>query len=402
MRAAGTSQEELQLLLLDSDEINTNLRSLLDEFKETGSINNEKGAFLNLAASCEKLGLKAEFIGGGNNKNIIIKSEHDEASVFVQFSKKDRRAATTIKLLYAGDQPARWLPRIVKESSKQEVDTNTKEVTGSIISCTIMETCPQNITRLAKENKAVPQEGSVEIFRQLSAFASQVDAMISMMRKKNIIWKDMKRENFLLRENGDIVVSDTKGFINVNDLSIHRTTGCIQFTDVSKEYLSPYASDHMFEMKKEDIGKVSKAWEREYSYQLAVILYEMATGDIETPTRNNDGKFIKNFNFNHSIFQSDDGQKFKKMLEEMSRPDAPEKRMKCSNCVRALKRMDANQAVSSPRYFGGVRTALDAVKSVLTSRGVTEARRRQSLSESELPEVQNPLPRMDGHRGGKK
>ena len=99
----------------------------------------------------------------------------------------------------------------------------------------------------------------------------------------------------------------------------------------------------MFELPESELKNVIKIWEKEYSYQLAIILYRVATGDTSDPQKV-DGINKMPFNFDAEIFKSEEGGKFKNIIQKLSAED-PQKRMSFQDAARQMGKIVENADV---------------------------------------------------------
>src|SRR3990167_835242 len=315
MQSAMTHQESLVELVKNDIKINEALQQITVEYRGTEAL--DAAAMQQLVAACGDHGLKVEVLRDGNNKVISISNTEHAVGVIVQLGMKDIEALVVTKQLY----PAKWLPVIYKDSSEivmDRMDRKNEAKTKMARHRTLMEFCPGDIKKLAIANSQLPVEERDQIYASVANVARQMADILTEINDKEIMWPDMKPDNILFRLNGEVVICDTKPFRRIENLDrVTKTNAAgeeykiFKFHDMTTHFISPDGQSRLFTIPERDRKKLLEIWKREYSYQLAIVLYRVATGDLTDPERNinNDDKYEMTFDFNHPIFQAGAGRK---------------------------------------------------------------------------------------------
>jgi len=286
-------------------------------------------------------------LSGNNNLNLIMKM--DDNAVVITLGVKRPSADNAIDQLRKSNPS--WLARNygqVKYDGKTErVLDETGQInpefnpfpTGQFGYVSYVEKCHTSLEARVKEihrntDNNDPKATSPLHMTQLVGL--QVSKMLSDISKNDVIWMDFKPENLLLRAKDEIVVADTKAFRPVNELLVTHGGKRVYDDDI---YTQAYVSDDYLINKKgmpctrEEFKKI---WEKEYSHQLAMTLYHIATGhSLNTPMINPQPDGAK-FDFSKPIFEGEQGQRLKTVIERLSE-DKPENRIRHEDAAALLK-----------------------------------------------------------------
>lgn len=324
------------------------------------------------AASLIPPGLEVSAVGN-NNLNFIVRDPGSDTKIVIQLSKKqsmkskgkqvDEMLSKNFSAMAVDYGKPIFTPTIERDlPPKKHYNSYSQE---SMMSIRCMEYCPKSISQAVKESKSEAEKLILAL-----QIATQTSELLTQLSKKNIIWTDLKNGNILLRSNNkdsnkvEIVITDTKGFLFKDEAFVFYNDKTNKFTvpapaitkalcskaeagigEVNgsasialpkgltpaekKEKLKANAPAIEAEAKNARTTMMAQ-WEKEYSYQMAVLIYFTLTGqnkyreepfDFKTPA----------FNFN-----TPEGAQMKKLIEQLSH-DNPDDRMTHQAAIKVIK-----------------------------------------------------------------
>lgn len=173
---------------------------------------------------------------------------------------------------------------------------------------TIVENVPHSLISKANNSKNDEEKikNAINIGKQISEF-------LGFLTTNNLVWKDLKPQNVLVREDNSIAISDMKAFRQNNNHD--------SLCDVTKQYL-PIGMNKLINSSK---PPDQSTWESIYSYQLAVILYHQATNVLVENIYHFDEVEKDNTHLLHNcddeVFSSEEGQRLKFIIQSLANPD---------------------------------------------------------------------------------
>lgn len=343
--------------IIDSTE-SVSIGDLINGYKKIA--NNDQGSGqtteeLNLImASMEEIPhdlLKSSKQFGNNNFNIQVQ-KNNTALVF-QVGDQDIMVNEAIHLLQNDERMPTYfaktydIPILSKVYFPEKENAHNNFPRGKVVIGSFVERLPNSLVSKLNDlanykNKTMLLEFTVKAGMQLCDILNDLNA-------HNVIWVDLKPGNLLLRSDNTIVIADKKAFYPKSKISLVKTTNKINATESflpnlpkSPPYLSKQGEVILDSYPANNIQAdeareaVFLQWQKEYSYQLALVLYMLAANISEK-----DPAFEKikenGFDFNYPIFKSTpEGQRFKKLLIALSDPD-PDKRMTIDIASKELK-----------------------------------------------------------------
>lgn len=285
--------------------------------------------------------IKLTSVIGNNNVNFI-------------FSKKD----TTV-VLQCGDQPVGY------EKFKNSSEYFVKSFGDPKIGDGALGVFVEKLTSLDHAYMKLDDNARLKFAAQVG---KDLSIMLNELQTKNILWTDLKPGNILIREGKipEMVIVDLKGFTHLQDITIKEDTiyTRLKKNEASEGYRKlnatlstspPYLSqdnetmisyitkisegtkplDHANEAR----NAIFEKWEKEYSYQLATVLYVIAANVNEkSEDFLKDGKI--NFDFNKDVFKTIEGRKLRDLIRWLADPD-PNKRLSILIAAGYLKNLSA-------------------------------------------------------------
>ncbi|WP_454785526.1 hypothetical protein [Legionella sp. WA2024007413] len=170
-----------------------------------------------------------------------------------------------------------------------------------------------------EKQKILAQLKEIQILNAVNIYGQMADTFLNF-QANNAFFPDAKPTNFLVTEFDQVLIADTKSFINtenglVDPVKIQRE-GYLQYT-LGFRSLQFEQADHA--------GALSFSAEKEHSYLMGLSLYCYLTGrEINhVPKEAKDHPdFLK---CDEDVFQSPKGQKFKALVLGLTHPDADQR-----------------------------------------------------------------------------
>lgn len=313
-------------------------------------------------------------LGGNNNLNLVMRT--DEGEIVITMGVKRPSADAAVEQLRNYSNPP-WLvkhygqviyegktERILDEEGKFNADFNpfpTQQFgfVSFVEKChTSLEARVNEVHRTESDNDPKAQN-PIKLARFMGLQISNILSTISM---NELIWMDFKPENLLLRANDQIVIADTKAFIPVNQLLV--THGGKRVFD-DDMFTQAYVSEDYIHNKKATPctrDEFKKIWEKEYSHQLAMTLYHIATAHrLNTPMINPYGS---KFDFSHQVFQCEKGQQIKTVIEKLSE-NKPENRIRHEDAAALLKVLGHSEKFEMEMQIADAALKVEAAKTEL-------------------------------------
>lgn len=294
-------------------------------------------------------------LGGENNLNLLIKYKGDE--FVVQIGAFREPSLTAVDQL-SSDRTNKWIAQrygmhvfsndssITKSVTLEDMslDSSTKPVGLLLVVEKLESSLKSEMQKIQSDKPRVMFDSTKEIEFAKTVGLQLRDLFLSL-HDNNMIWTDCKPGNLLARPNSDgsfqLVVADSKAILPSDQLPIGLESGRINFSGLMTEaYFSSQGFDRLATMNNPKPSDVMKVMEKEYSYQMAVMLYYSATGrEVLSKGSSQD----TTFDFSHPMFQTEQGQRLKTVIEELSKPN-PDERMDYNTAARLISVIDKKQA----------------------------------------------------------
>jgi serine/threonine protein kinase len=214
----------------------------------------------------------------------------------------------------------------------------TKE---NIMNVRCIEYCPRTIVSAVEELKS---ESDDKKFSFATRLAIQASDLLQRFDKEDLIWPDFKEGNILLRENGSIVVPDTRFIVPLDKVYLFKDTknkkeilhvdnfatteNLASSTVMERCFDKPVPSDQKPLDAANTVRKqLKEEWVKENRYQFGGFMYYSLTGENKDPN--------EPIKIDHPIFQSDMGKKFLDMITKLTHED-PDQRMKLEDATKLL------------------------------------------------------------------
>lgn len=281
-------------------------------------------------------GYEIRYMGGNNNRNFLVKHKETGAEFVLQYTSTNRSAEKM-------SQDLSKIPGIAtvyaSATSAVKLDKDQKRTYSGepLVALRLMEKCVSDVGKAAsneRSGKDVPYVMAASAVRQVSALLDGINKLNEGGNKDKVLWTDLKLGNLLIRANGEMVVADTKAI--KSQKSIPTKDGFAQLVDVSNELLSRDFYNRIDKIKPADLPL---ALEREYSYQLGNILYEMAGGkplitDTKDSNKNNQKNRDSLLEFGPE-FASEKGKALQYLIRRLTDPN-PANRISCGAAAELL------------------------------------------------------------------
>ena len=266
--------------------------------------------------------------GGSNNLNLLVQT--DDAALVLQVGTKRQATNQAIEQLRKSTNPL-WLAKKYGEVvCKLDEDKQQRTAMKMIASMQILEKCQSSLeSEVSAVHALEAQHGGMTPVTLMQLIGVQLSSMLTMLSQHHIIWFDMKPENILLRNHNQIVIPDIKAFLPTDALQLiydnQRDCHLVDYGNMlTDKYLSDNFTKHQMTAPATRLS-TQHIWEQEYSHQIAVILYFIATNtDLRVVTE--PGKDGAKFDFDKPVFKDPAGQRLRFIIESLS-ADNPHERL---------------------------------------------------------------------------
>lgn len=173
----------------------------------------------------------------------------------------------------------------------------------------------QEEIKIEDKQKILSQLKDTQILNTVNIYGQMTDIFLRF-QENNAFFPDAKPTNFLINEFDQVLIADTKTFLNTEDGLVHpdkiQKEGLLQYT---LGFRSP-------QFEQGNLNGAPFSADKEHAYLMGLSLYCYITGtDISNVPR--DSKDHSAFmNLDHEVFQSPKGQKFKDLIQGLTNPDA--------------------------------------------------------------------------------
>lgn len=250
------------------------------------------------------------------NNNLVFKISDGEHDFIVKFGQNRAAVNVAVEQLSKNRKP-KWLVDTYVETNREKVETDINPPPTFNVNWaetfSIIESCIPFDRKVEQLHTDTTEDKSNQITQVAMKTAGNLAEIFRTMRENNVIWTDLKPGNLLMRQDGSLVIADTKAFRRVDQL-LTRPKGDIDYDgQTSPSYVSRNTGTEC------NPDQALAAWDVEYRYQMAVILYKIAT-NVNKLT---DDKFdFDSFDY----FKTKVGERLQSIIENLSDPD-PSKSM---------------------------------------------------------------------------
>lgn len=351
MRSSRDGQEGIKRIIQDNQELQQLLHDVLEQFARNNfaglermlingfgkydlivikkkSANNKN--YLAYYKEEQEIPIAVEESSSDEDKNtfdaeIVIQiedsssvSEEDAADipydkkVIIQLCRKSPENKKADKILAATKYP--W-----QVDSIFSATIPAQDIPKDRVCLTVMDCYPNNLEKMIQRLRhAHDPEACIAAARNIG---HQLSGILKTLKAHDLIWTDMKPGNLLLRDNDQIVIADVKGIVDPAKLNRRkRGNQSLIFGDVSSGFLSSDFKEKR-QMSTRDAGEAKGVWEREYSYNLAITLYVLATATKVESIISAGGDEGIYFNFNYRVFQTPAGQRLQYIIAKLGDPN---------------------------------------------------------------------------------
>ena len=268
---------------------------------------------------------------GGNNFNIMIKAGN--VGLVMQFGMRPQAVDEAMQFLTSTTRP-KWLAEqydqhiydgqsqflILNSPREKDQHPDNHFSTANLGVLTVQEFCPSTLkSRVAELHKPADTIDHAAILKLASDVGKGVASMMSDLSGSEVLWTDIKPGNILFHKDGSIAIADTKAFTPIEKMPYRRIKGDKNIFNYSGLVTEGFLSDHMRrnvlggELKRANLQSV---WEKEYSYQLGVLLHYIATGNEYVSPRFNLDPY-QALDFNKPIFATEEGARLQYVIEKL-------------------------------------------------------------------------------------
>lgn len=271
------------------------------------------------------------------SNNLVFRVTDGDNQFIVKFGNTRATVSVALEELSKSGKP-KWLVDTYAEATRQIEDPllrrNPPPFNANLDeSLSIIEACiplTKQIEDLHTEN---PQDIQTKITQMATKVGGDLAKIFRTMHDSNVVWTDLKCGNLLMRQDGSLAIADTKAFRRVDQFLTRR--------DGTIEYDGQTTANHISKDTKTDCKpeEALSAWDFEYRYQMAVVLYMVAT--------NIDKLNNENFEFDKfDYFKTDEGKQLQFIIEKLSNPD-PTQSMHYEDAAVLLKNIKENKVYNS-------------------------------------------------------
>lgn len=306
-----------------------------------------------LTAGLAPLGLNVERMASGNNTLFKIAyqakpGEHvPDDKVVLQISEQVEEADAALQELLKRRDRLPWLAGMYHplRSVTNERMTYSYHIIG-------VEFCPVQL----KDRIAALRDDD-DYGRRIAlatSVAVNLERVLDDLTALGLIWTDLKHANLLFREDGSIVIADTKAIIDPKKIP----TRDRQKTLILRRFTEAYLSESFVRDSQLSLGTVDElklAMEREYSYQIATLLHMIATGSEEarlSKQRPNAADRTE-FDFSHPVFKTPKGARLQFIISCLASNDSM-KRFDFHKATQLLNAIDDEAAFDRVLKEGGI------------------------------------------------
>lgn len=290
------------------------------------------------------------------SNNLVFKIANQGQNYIVKLETARSSSNVALERLEVDGVPPPWLTDTFVEVNQQAPHDDFNDPDGYDFdtsrteSIKIQEACTPLSARLEEIHREDNQNKEDEITTLAVRVGSQLSGLLGDISKQNVIWTDLKPGNILLRKDPIhmVAISDTKAFRPVEQLFTETKVDengvsslVVKHEDTTGAYISAKAR---IDCSPEE---TIQEWNKEYSYQIAVVLYRIATNETKTTDQKFDFDETK-----HPYFASEEGKRLKYLIEALSHPE-PDQRMKHGDAQELLQRLH------NPKLFDERRVQLE-------------------------------------------
>lgn len=165
------------------------------------------------------------------------------------------------------------------------------------------------------KQRVLSQLKDTQILNTVNIYGQMTDVFLSF-QENNAFFPDAKPTNFLINEFDQVLIADTKTFLNTEDGLVHPGKivheGLLQYTPC---FRSP-------QFEQVDSIDTPFSADKEHAYLMGLSLYCYITGTNISETPKNSKDHAAFMNLDNEVFQSPKGQKFKELIQGLTNLDA--------------------------------------------------------------------------------
>ncbi|OGT62496.1 MAG: hypothetical protein A3E85_00605 [Gammaproteobacteria bacterium RIFCSPHIGHO2_12_FULL_45_12] len=269
------------------------------------------------------------FVSRANNKLFALSSLEDHESRERVLWKQERVPMTTVPLYQSAMRHMELTGLsgfLTKKDGVVEVIGDTRLETQYIHYWEYSEFC----TRGSLEDWAKNNRGEKNFHDAFIGYAQKMLHLVDSYHQNGILFPDIKPGNFLISDQGELVMSDPKSLINVygetyiNSSSIFLTPGYLPF-----EWTNKIVPEYEALISIEEVGCLQ-------SYLIGLSLYETFTGEsVQDMEMDVTKKTMHTFNFENPVFESAEGKILKEVIEMLVKKE-PSNRLNISDAKKLL------------------------------------------------------------------
>ncbi|CZG42657.1 hypothetical protein G5T09_02740 [Legionella pneumophila serogroup 1] len=265
-------------------------------------------------------------LGGNNNKNWLAKNNEGDCYI-VRLEKLLPKEILMEKI--------QTIPEITKHLANDfyNYPTETTYINGfgNQYNVALSEFCPRKDMLSFRYDLA--GQSQEKIIDEVIKMTEQVTGFALALNKAGLAYSDIKAENFLLRENKEVVTADRKSIVshdNNKDIILNGSGS------VAKSFTLP------------ECREVKSNAERFMAYQIGVMLHVLMEGDKVnkphgTASYKNQDELgtIAPFDFNHDIYTTDAGKEVMKLIQNLTNEN-PHERLSLMEVIQKCENIREN------------------------------------------------------------